>query len=138
MSDYTVIAGDAPMFETNDRKQAIQRATHVRNRDHTDVAVIDAEMRVVYYKPAPRAITQIPKYTRVVELPDGLEAPEGTRVAYLHRRNNGAILFNNETRRYQVMDLSTGKVLRTTYPTAAAAGARISEGVGRARKKISA
>jgi len=75
-------------------------------------------------------INQIPKYTRVVPLPDGVKPPNGMRVAYVRPRYNGAILHDPNAGNYAIMELSSGRLLTRRYPTTAKAGARVESGVG--------
>lgn len=77
--------------------------------------------------PAKRTINMSARYTRTVELPEGVVAPEGKRVAYLRKRAGLAVLHdpNADGEQYTVFDVKKGKELKGTFATTRAAGERI-------------
>jgi hypothetical protein len=129
MTAYDVIVGGEPRLHLNNKADAIKKAVRTRIRERAAVKVVTARGTVVFEKPAPKAIRQSPKYSRVVPLPEGVKAPKGMRVAYVRPRSNGAILHDGKDRVYRIMKLDTGEVLKSEYHTAGEAGDVLTKGV---------
>lgn len=132
---YRVVLEDTVLFETESRREAIRKANRAHLRSREPVTVVDGQGKTVFYKPARKQINQIPKYTRVVNLPAGLEVPKGMRVAYVRPRYNGAILHDPDSGNYAVMELTTGRLLKQRFKTTSEAGNRVVSGVGPAGKR---
>lgn len=100
------------LVATKGKKQvAIDLATTIRITEKVGVRVETSKGTEVLVLKARKPQKKTPAYTRVVALPDGFEAPEGQRVAYLRGRKNAAIMHDAEEMTYTVRRFTTGEVL---------------------------
>ncbi len=130
---YTVRTATAVIAEGVSKKSAAVELAEA-NKGAELVEVVTSAGTVVHEVAAKRAINYGPRYTRQAKLPEGFEVPEGARAAYVRR--NGVILHFADApkgEQYRVADATTGKMLKGTYPTTRAAGARLNLGVGKGR-----
>lgn len=133
MVHYSIYVNDskAEVDETR-RARAITYAKRVRRMARAAVRVETPSGRVIFEQPAPRTINQIPKYTKVVALPDGVEAPSGKRPAYVWTRTGVAVLHDPSApppEAYSILVFDTNEELPERFPTAAQAGERIRQGI---------
>lgn len=102
-----------------DKERADSRRTV---RVHTDKGTLVHEVKGV------RPMKSTKRYSRVVELPEGFEVPEGARPAYLRKRHDALILAfdpaegSDEKVEYAVQRLSTGKVYKQRFAKTRDAG----------------
>lgn len=114
----------------NKKATAVAKATELRDELKVAVEVTTQTGTVVFEQAAPKKIKMSPQYTRVQELPEGVVAPEGKRVAYVRPRAGLAVLHDAEAEKgtqYSILNLKTGKELKTRFATTRAAGARMTE-----------
>jgi hypothetical protein len=93
-----------------------RRTTIVRTHTGTEVH------RVAGVRP----MKSTPRYSRTVELPEGLELPEGARPAYLRKKHDALIVAFDDAEkdeRYGIVRLSTGKSLKNRFSKTREAGA---------------
>lgn len=122
---YTVFAGGEEVGTKSKKAQAIELATEKRDELKVAVEVKTGAGNVVFEQAAPKKIKMSPRYSRRVELPEGIEAPEGTRVAYKRPRRGLAVLHRadgEEGEQYSLLNLKTGEELEDRFPTTRAAG----------------
>lgn len=118
------------------RATAVEVARQVRKDEGVGVRVVTGAGNEVFALAAPRKINMSPKYTRVVGLPEGVEAPEGARVAYVRPKRGLALLDlidseagDDDENRYGVLVLATSTLEDERYATTRDGGARLREGV---------
>lgn len=100
--------------DTKSKKQtAIDLATQIRREEKVGTRVATSAGTVVFEAKARKPQKKTKPYTRVVSLPEGVEVPEGQRVAYTRTRKNAAILHDAEEGLYSVVRFDTGEVLGT-------------------------
>lgn len=125
---YTVFVNDVALEGTKSKKQtAVDLARAERKAQQAAVRVETQAGNVVFEMPAPKKIKMSPQYTRVVDLPEGVEVPDGKRVAYFRPRRNGAILHDGEV--YTILNVTTGEELDEVFETTRDAGNRLKLGV---------
>ncbi len=124
---YKVFAGEELVATKSKKATAVELARAERKSRNAGVRVETGTGTVVFEAAAPKKIKMTPKYQRVVDLPEGVEAPDGMRVAYVRPRRNGAILHDGDT--YRIMALDSGDLLEDEFETTREAGARLKEGV---------
>lgn len=135
---YTVFTVNAEGVETelatkSKKSTAVELATATRNEQATRVVVRTQAGNVAFEQDAPKKIKMSPRYTRTVELPEGVTLPVEGRVAYVRPRQNAAVIDvagAESEERYAILNLKSGKLLKQRFATTRAAGARMSEGVG--------
>lgn len=122
-------AGDELVVVKSKRSTAIDAARALRDSDDVSVRVATANGHEVFAQAARKRIAMSPKFTRVVPLPDGIEAPEGARVAYVRPKRGFAVLdlvaLGDDDARYALLDLTTGDLLDERFATTRDAGARM-------------
>lgn len=132
---YHVFALDADGNETQEigtkskKATAVEAARDFRRESGEGVVVKTNAGTEVFKQLAKKHIKMSPKYTRVVELPEGFEVPEGMRAAYVRPRRNGVILHDAETGEYRIQKLDTGELLDEVFEVTREAGARLKQGV---------
>lgn len=96
-------------------RQDTRRTHTVRTDKGTEVFVVKGVR--------PMRIT--PAYTRVVDLPEDFEVPEGKRVAYTRSRKGIALLHDAEAGEYSLFNYVTGETVLEGLTTSRAAGAAV-------------
>lgn len=94
----------------------------VKTQNGTEVFALDAK----------KTIKMSPRYTRVVDLPEGVEVPEGFVARYVRPRRGLAVLHEvgaAKDAQYALLVLATNELLEDRFPTTRDAGARMREGV---------
>lgn len=135
---YTVNTVDAEGVATpalegktfSKRATAVTAAQELRDELKLAVQVVTDKGTVSFEQAAPKKINMSPQYTRTVELPEGVVAPEGKRVAYSRPRAGLALLHDpnaEKGKQYTIFNLKTGKESRGTFPTTRAGGIRMTE-----------
>lgn len=123
---YTVFVNDKALEGTKSKKAtAVDLARAARKEQNAAVRVETSAGTVVFEQAAPKKIKMSPRYTRVVPLPEGVEVPDGKRVAYAYNRRGGAILHDAETGEYSILITKgekAGTELPETFETTRAAG----------------
>lgn len=119
---YTVFAGDTEVGTKSKKATAVELARKARDEHKAAVRVVTQTGSVVFEAAAPKKIKMSPPYTRVVDLPEGVEAPDGMRVAYVRPRRKAAVLHDAEAGEYRILDLATGKLRKDTFATTRDAG----------------
>lgn len=132
---YHIIALDAegnettPLDTKSKKATAVEVARAFRKESGEGVVVKTDAGTEVFKQLAKKHIKMSPKYTRVVDLPEGFEIPEGMRPCYVRPRRNGVILHDPESGEYHIQKLDTGELLDETFPVTREAGARLKQGV---------
>lgn len=123
---YVVIVGDELQSGTHAKKAAaVEAATNARDEHKLAVRVETTNGKVVFEQAAPKKIKMSPQFTRTVTLPEGVEVPEGRRVAYVRARKGVALLHNPEaekTEQYSFFDYIKGVELEDRFETTREAG----------------
>lgn len=128
---YTVFTVDAEGVETAfghkaKKAAALELAQATRNEQNLAVKVVTQAGTVVAEIAAPKKIKMSPRYSRVVELPEGVVVPEGMRVAYFRPRVGLALLHNAEAPKdeaYAVLDVKIGALAPERFATTRQGGA---------------
>lgn len=89
---------------------AIALATKIRQDEKVTTQVWTSGGTLVFEMKARKPQKKTKPYTRVVDLPEGFEVPEGKRVAYLRTRKGAAILHDFDEQ-YWVYNLVTNSVM---------------------------
>lgn len=102
--------------------QATRDETRRTTQVHTDKGTLVEEIKGV------RPMKSTPRFSKVVEMPEGVEVPEGARPAYLRLRHDAVIVaFDGEDvdpeQRYGVVRVSTGKLQKQRFAKTREAGA---------------
>lgn len=132
---YHIFSLDAEGNEVSEIGHKSKKATAVdaarahRKESGEGVRVKTNAGTTVFEQNAKKTIKMSPRYTRVVELPEGVQAPNGLRVAYVRPRRNGAVLHDAEAQEYRILNLATGEVLDEVFETTRDAGAFLKAGV---------
>lgn len=95
------------------------------NRGDAPVEVTTGTGTVVHTVPPFKSIKMSPRYTRVAELPEGVEVPDGLRVAYVRARKNVALLHDpnaESDEHYVFFDYVKGEMLEDRFRTTREAG----------------
>lgn len=107
---------DAIALAESDRASS-RRTNIVRTHTGTEVHRVEGV----------RPMKSTPRFSKVVEMPEGVEVPEGARAAYLRLRHDAVIVaFDNEedkSKRYGVVRVSTGKLQKQRFAKTREAGA---------------
>jgi hypothetical protein len=131
---YVITTIDAEGVETqlegskNKRQVAVDLALEVRKEQNVGVKVSTDKGNVVFERPAPKKIKMIPRYTRVVPLPEGVNVPDGKRVAYAYNRRGAVILHDADAPKDEAYSImltkgpEAGTELADRFPTTRAAG----------------
>lgn len=119
---YTIVAGEFTVGTRSNKAKAIELAVAHRDAEKVAVQVVTSKGTVVFEQAAPKKIKMSPKYTRTVELPEGVSVPEGMRVAYFRPRRGAAVLHDAESGDYRILDTKTGKLRGPVFETTRAAG----------------
>lgn len=106
----------------NKKSTAVDFANKHRDENKVAVSVETTTGKEVMSAAAPKKIKMSPQYSRVVELDEGIEVPEGFRVAYKRPRAGLAVLHDTNAekgsdKQYAVMNLKTGKVPSRRFAT---------------------
>jgi hypothetical protein len=136
-TQYTIVAINAEGVETElghkSKKATAADVARAHRKDTGEaVEVRTGTGNVVFSQAAKKAIKMSPRYTRVVELPEGVAAPDGLRVAYVRPRRGFAVLHDAdaaEGEAYALLVLATGELLDDRFATTRDAGSRMKEGV---------
>lgn len=113
---YTIIAGGESKGTKSKKTQAVALATELRNELKVDVQVQTGAGTVVFELKAPKKIKMSKPYTRVVSLPEGVEVPDGFRVAYFRPRRKVAVLHDIHEG-YRLLSTATGELSEDVYET---------------------
>ena len=122
----------------NKKATAVKAAQELRDSEGVSVVVQTQTGTVVFEQDAPKKINMSPRYTRVVDLPEGVEAPEGGRVAYVRPRQNAAVVHfagEEKGKQYALLNLKTGKLLKQRFATTRDCGQAMSEGAALPKPK---
>lgn len=111
------------------KANAVDFARDHRKATGEGVLVETSAGNEVHKQLAKKAIKMSPRYTRVVALPEGIDAPEGMRVAYVRPRRNGAVLHDAEAGAYRLLNLATGEISEDEFETTRDAGAALRVGL---------
>lgn len=138
---YTVFTtdteGNRSEVGTKSKKaQAVELAQATRDETGLRASVETGTGNEVFAVEAPRKINMSPRYTRTVEVPEGLEVPEGSVLRYARPRRNAGVLHFPEAEKgeqWAVIDLTTGRVLKDRFATTRDAGQRMNDGVGKGK-----
>lgn len=110
---YTIFANDEVRDTKSKKSVAVELATKIRREEKLPTRVETQTGTVVFEAKARKPQKKTKPYTRVVALPEGVEVPEGKRVAYTRGRKNAAILHDAEEQLYTVFDYVKGEELAT-------------------------
>jgi hypothetical protein len=105
--------GETLVATKSKKSVAVELATQIRRDEKVGTRVETSAGTVVFEAKARKPQKKTKPYTRVVALPEGVEVPEGKRVAYTRTRKNAAILHDAEEQLYTVIRYSTGEQLGT-------------------------
>ena len=104
------------------KAQAVEAATEIRNDEKIAVEVTTVPAgTVVFALAAPRKIKMSKPYTRTVELPEGVEVPEGFRVAY-HRPRRKVAVLHDVHEGYRLLNTATSELSEDVFGTTREAG----------------
>lgn len=118
---YTVFANDEARATRSAKPKAVELALALRNDERVDVRVETGAGTVVFEAKAPKRIRMSKPYTRVVELPEGIEVPEGFRVAY-HRPRRKVAVLHDVHEGYRLLHTGTGELSENVFATTREAG----------------
>lgn len=141
---YIVQNAAGETVDTKSKKStALDSARAYRDENREAVSVQTEKGTVVLELAAPKKINMSPRYTRVVSLPEGVEVPEGARVAYFRPRVQLALLhFAGEDvdpeAQYAILDTKAGRVLKRRFPTTRAGGVFLRERAEARKAKLAA
>lgn len=102
---------------------AIEAARSHRQKTGEGVRVSTQAGTVVFEMKPRKAIKMSPRFTRVVDLPEGAMLPEGQRVAYTRTRKHLAITHDPESKTYAVVNYVSGEILEDGIETTRESGA---------------
>jgi hypothetical protein len=103
------------------KAKAVELATELRNESKVSVKVQTSSGTVVFELKAPKKIKMSKPYTRVAQLPEGVEVPEGFRVAYFRPRRKVAVLHDIHEG-YRLFRTATSELSEEVYETTRDAG----------------
>lgn len=123
------------------KAKAIELATAHRDENKVGVRVVTQSGTVVHEAAAPKKIKMSPRFTRVVELPENVEIPEGFVARYVRPRAAGGLVVLHEQgegieKPYALLSLKTGKVRGSRFATTRQAGAEMSRLAADAKAKL--
>ncbi len=117
VTEIDVKSNKAKAIEIAEAERAESRRTV---QVHTDKGTLVHEVKGV------RPMASTPRYSKIVEMPEGVEVPEGARPAYLRLKHDAVIVaFDGEedkTKRYGVVRVSTGKLQKARFAKTRDAG----------------
>lgn len=124
---YIVFAADTEVATRSNKAKAVELAQATRDEQKVAVRVDTDKGTTVFEAAAPKKINMSPRYTRTVELPEGVIVPEGFRVAYVRPRRETAVLHNAESGEYRLLNTKTSKFRKGTFETTRDAGKALLE-----------
>ena len=122
---YEIFAGGESKGTKSKKATAVEFARELRDELKVAVEVKTSTGNTVFELAAPKKIKMSPRYTRTVELPEGVAVPAGQRVAYFRPRVGLALLHDPaaaEGKQYSFLNTKTGKVLKQRFATTREAG----------------
>lgn len=122
---YVLTIGTEVQEQTFSKKtDAVAAAEAARSETRQSVSVATEAGTEVFSLKGVRPMKRTPQYTRLEDLPEGFEIPEGLRPAYTRRRKNLVIMHdpNAEEGAYSVHNFVTGEVLTDGLDTTRDAG----------------
>ncbi len=118
--------GELVAVATKSKKAtAIELARATRDETKLAVVVKTGAGNEVLALAAPKKIKMSPRFTRVVELPEGVVVPDGLRVAYVRARKNVALLHDpsaEDGEQYAFFDYAKGVMRSERFATTRDAG----------------
>lgn len=124
---YTVLDSEGVVVKSGIAKKAnaVALADETRDATRKTSTVATSAGTQVYVAKGVRPMKIVPAYSRVVALPEGVEVPEGMRVAYKKARHGVAILHDanaEKDEQYRIMNLASNDLLDDAFRTTRDAG----------------
>lgn len=139
-TSYTIFAADVALEGTKAKKAtAVDLARKTRDEQGVAVRVETQTGNVVFELAAPKKIKMSKPHTRLVEVPEGVEIPEGFVVRYSRPRVGLALVEEvakrGESDQYAVLNLKTSKLSKVRFATTRAVGAHLELKAREARER---
>ena len=110
--EFTEVGSKGKKDKALELAQATRDETRRTVQVHTDKGTLVEEIKGV------RPMKSTPRFSKVVDMPEGVEVPEGARPAYLRLKHDAVIVAFDDAEkddRYGVVRVSTGKLLKQRF-----------------------
>lgn len=117
--EFTEVASKSNKAKALELAQATRDESRRTVQVHTDKGTLVEEIKGV------RPMKSTPRFSKVVEMPEGVEVPEGARAAYLRLKHDGVIVHfadAEKDKQYGIVRVSTGKLIKQRFARTRDAG----------------
>ena len=118
--EFTEVGSKGKKDKALELAQATRDETRRTVQVHTDKGTLVEEIKGV------RPMKSTPRFSKVVDMPEGVEVPEGARPAYLRLKHDGVIVHfadAEKDKQYGIVRVSTGKLIKQRFARTRDAGA---------------